>query len=150
MRRAAAAACLAAAACAQVAPLQEDALPPPPRKADLIEVDAAPSGVRFFVDAASISLAEDLVRYTLVAQGAAGAQNVSHEGIRCSSTEVRIYAIGRGGEWIRSTGGWRAIRADTAQRWHQALSRALCPLKKPVGSRREALEALARRPYLSQ
>jgi len=151
VRRSLAAACIAAAACAQLEPLQEDeALPPLPREADLIEFDAAPSGVRFLIDRSSIGLGDDLVRYTLVAQSAAGAQNVSHEGIRCSTAEVRIYAVARGAEWIRSSGAWRAIRADTAQRWHQTLNRDLCPLKKPVGSRREALEALARRPYLSQ
>jgi len=150
VRGALAAACLAAAACAPVAPLQDDALPPPPREADLVEVEAAPSGMRFFVDAASIGLGEDVVRYTLVARSAAGAENISHEAIRCSSAEVRVHAVGREGQWIRSTGGWRPIRADSAQRWHQTLNRDLCPLKKPVGSRREALEALGRRPYVLQ
>ena len=150
MRRSLAAACLAAAACASVEPVADEALPPLPRQADLIEFDAAPSGVRFLIDGASIGLGEDSVRYTLVAQGAAGAQNVSHEAIRCSTSEVRILAVARGAEWIRGAGAWRAIRADTAQRWHQTLNRDLCPSKKPVGSRREALEALGRRPYLSQ
>lgn len=97
-----------------------------PRALDLLPffVSAA-SRFEFFVDAASISVGEDgVVRYTLVARSAQGAESVNYEGIRCSTREVRIYATGRAAEhaWSRRAGPWRRIEARSVQRWHNALA----------------------------
>ena len=166
MRGAALAACLALAACgsapekseweraheSQLAPAEAPLVfPPYPREADLIPFEAgAPREVRFFIDSRSIEIgADSVVRYTLVARSAAGAHNVSYEGMRCASGELRTYALGRGGEWIPAKGGWRALGAGSAQRWHEALYREyFCRLKQPVASRAAALEALRRKPGL--
>jgi hypothetical protein len=137
---------------AEEAPAPEEALvlPAYPREADLVAVPLAgpPDEFGFFVDGNSISAGKDgVVRYTLVARSAAGAQNVSYEGMRCASGELRIYALGRGGEWVPAEGGWRALRAGSAQRWHVALYREyFCRMKQPVVNRAAALNALRRKP----
>lgn len=97
-----------------------------PRAQDLLPffVSSA-SRFEFFVDAASLSIGEDgVVRYTLVARSAQGAESVSYEGIRCSTREVRIYATGRVADhaWSRRAGPWRRIEARSVQRWHNALA----------------------------
>jgi len=70
---------------------------------------------QFFIDKKSISLGnDDVIRYTLVVVSSAGAQNVSYEGMRCSTAERRLYALGQGdktwskartSKWIRLQGG---------------------------------------------
>jgi hypothetical protein len=119
-------------------------LPAYPRQRDLIEFSAGPAGeFRFFVDGASLSVERGVVRYALVARSNAGAENVSFEGMRCTTGEVRIYALGRGGEWYGKPGPWRTVNPHTASRWHFALYREyFCPQREPVGGVREALLAL--------
>lgn len=118
--------------------------PPYPRRADLIEFEvAATSAFRFFVDAASLTVGADgVVYYVLVARSDAGAENVSFEGMRCASGEVRIYAIGHQGRWGGKPGEWRAIRPRS---WHNALYREyFCPQKQPIASARDGIDALQR------
>ena len=121
-------------------------LPPYPRDQQLIEFSvAAASEFRFFIDSASLSVEKDIVRYVLVARSPAGVDNVSFEGMRCTSGEVRIYAIGRDGAWTGKPGPWRAIEPRSLQRWHNALYREyFCRLREPVASAREGVEALRR------
>jgi hypothetical protein len=123
------------------------ALPAWPRERDLIEffVSAA-SDFRFFVDSGSVSVGKDgVVRYTLVARSSAGAQNVSYEGMRCESGEVRTYALGHDGAWGGKPGEWRAIQPRSVQRWHNALYREyFCPQREPLPSRELAILALRR------
>lgn len=142
-------ACAALAACGHTGEHAEPslALPPYPGERGLIEFFvAATSAFRFFIDPASVSVGADgVVRYTLVARSAAGAQNVSYEGMRCRSGEVRIYALGRDGGWVPSEGGWRAIEPRSVQRWHNALYREyFCPQHEPIASPREGVDALRR------
>ena len=166
MRGAALAACLALAACggapeksdwertheSQLVPAELPLVfPPYPREADLIPFEAgAPREVRFFIDARSIEIgADSVVRYTLVARSAAGAQNVTYEGIRCSTGEVRIFAIGGGADWVNAKGGWRPIRPGARERWHHELQREyFCPLRQRVATPQEAIESLRRKPPL--
>jgi hypothetical protein len=124
------------------------AVPPAlPRERDLIEFFvAATSDFRFFVDPASISVTEGgEVRYTLVARSSAGAQNVTYEGMRCNSGEVRLYAIGRDGGWGGRAGDWRPIQPRSVQRWHNALYREyFCPQREPIATAQEGVAALRR------
>jgi hypothetical protein len=123
VRGAALAACLALAACgsapekseweraheSQLAPAEAPLVfPPYPREAELIPFEAgAPREVRFFIVSRSIEIgADSVVRYTLVARSAAGAQIVTSEGMRCSTGEVRIFARS-------SDGKLRVAVADT-------------------------------------
>ena len=122
-------------------------LPPYPRRAELVEFFvAATSEFRFFVDSASLSVGSDgIVRYVLVARSAAGVENVSFEGMRCETGEVRTYALGRDGAWVARAGEWRTIPARSVQRWHNALYREyFCPQRQPVASAREGVDALRR------
>jgi len=116
-------------------------LPPYPPRGELLEFSAgAASEFRFFIDAASLSVAGDIVRYTLVARSPQGVQNVSYEGLRCASAEVRIYAIGRDGGWSGKPGDWRRLLA-----WHRPLYREyFCPLRTPIHSPDEGIAALRR------
>lgn len=131
---------------AQLAPAEEKlALPAYPGARDLIEFSAGPtSEFRFFIDPASLSVGADrVVRFTLIARSPTGAETVSYEGIRCASSEVRLYAIGRDGAWARRTGEWRKFQAG--QRWHYVLAdEYFCPLQAAIGNRDEGLDALRR------
>ena len=121
------------------------ALPAYPRERDLIEFFvAATSDFRFFIDPPSISVTEGSeVRYTLVARSSAGAQNVTYEGMRCNSGEVRLYAVGRDGGWGGRQGEWRPIEPRSVQRWHNALYREyFCPQREPIASAQEGVQAL--------
>jgi hypothetical protein len=121
------------------------ALPAYPRTGQLIEFFvAATSEFRFFIDPASLSVGSDgVVRYVLIARSPAGVDNVSFEGMRCTSAEVRTYALGRGGAWTGKPGAWRSIEPRSVQRWHNALYREyFCPQKEPIASAREGIDAL--------
>ena len=108
----------------KIAPDEAVALPAYPRKDQLIEFFVAPeSEFRFYVDAASISVAKEVVHYALVARSKAGAENVTFEGMRCATGEVRIYAVGRDGSWVGRPGDWRPIQPRSYERWHNALYR---------------------------
>jgi len=125
------------------------AVTPPafPRERDLVEFYvAATNDFRFFVDAASVGVVDKgEVRYTLVARSSAGAQNITYEGMRCNSGEVRLYAVGRDGAWAGRAGEWRAIQPRSVQRWHNALFREyFCPQREAVASAHEAVTALRR------
>jgi hypothetical protein len=89
---------------------------------------------------------DGVVRYVLVARSSQGAQSVSFEGIRCSTSEYRIYATGtRDGGWTRSANPWREIALRSVQRWHNALrDEFFCPLGNPIRSAAEGVAALRR------
>jgi CNP1-like family len=117
------------------------ALPPYPPQGERLEFSLGPaSEFRFFIDAASLSVADGLVRYVLIARSPAGVENVTYEGLRCSNGEVRLYALGREGGWRGEPGAWRSPLA-----WHRELRREyFCSVKYPVYSREDALAALRR------
>ena len=124
------------------------ALPPPP-KGDLIEFQvSAASSFRFFIDPQSVSVGADrVVRYTLVARSASGAQNVSYEGIRCAGAgSYRVYAFANSGAWSKSTlVDWRSIEPKSVQRWHNELHRRyFCPQGGLIHSGAEGVDALRR------
>jgi len=124
----------------------EVALPPYPRHPDLLPffVSAA-SRYAFYIEAASLAPGEDgVVRYVLVVRSALGAESVTFEGIRCSTSEYRIYATGAsGGGWLRSRTPWRPIAPRDIQRWHNALrDEYFCPLGLPIRTRAEGIDAL--------
>lgn len=131
------------AADAQAAP----APPPYPRRENLLEffVSSA-SDFRFFVDRASISVKDRVVRYTLVARSANGVDNVSYEGINCPAHEYQVYALGRSdGSWLSRPGPWREIEPRSVQRWRNALySEFFCPNRVAIADAAEGIRALQR------
>jgi len=123
-------------------------LPAYPRPENLVEfyVSAATS-FRFFIDQGALSVGPDgVVRYTLLARSASGAENVTYEGIRCKNGLYRIYAYGRsGGTWAARPSEWRQIEPKSVQRWHHALWRDyFCPQRIPIFDIAEGIEALRR------
>lgn len=126
--------------------LREDEIRLPPyfREQDLVEIRMPPAAsLRFYVDAASVTLSSDLVvRYTLVARSAQGAENVSHEGLRCSGPLHRVYALGQaGGVWKTVDSPWK----PAGQVWAHVLAREyFCPLGRTILSSAEGVDALRR------
>lgn len=128
---------------------KEAEVPPPafPADANLIEFQVSSGATfRFFIDAASLSVAPDgVVRYTLVARSPSGVANVSYEGIRCITKSYKVYAQGTGGRWSARQGEWRDIEAKTVQRWHNVLYyEYLCPRHRPIQTAAEGVNALRR------
>ena len=117
---------------------QEDGLLP-------FQVSAATDN-RFFVDAASLQVGVDgVVRYVLVVKMPGGATNVSFEGIRCVTREVKVYALGRAdGSWADARmAAWRPIPKPRANRQHNVLfDDFFCPRGSPVRDVEEAILAL--------
>lgn len=103
----------------------EAKLPPYPKDADLISFDPGnASPHRFFVDGSSISIGDDqVVRYILVVKTSGGATNVTFEGIRCETRDLKIYALGHLKEsWSRARNPqWRHIEFRQVNYHHGAL-----------------------------
>lgn len=127
----------------------EVALPAYPADADLIEFYvSATTANRFFIDGKSLSVGSDgVVRFSLVVLTSGGATNVSHEGIRCSARQVRLYATGRSDRtWSASRlAAWRPIESRDINRHHAALSRDFfCPDGVVIRNADEGRRALKR------
>lgn len=126
---------------------EEAVLPPFPQEGNLLEfyVSAVTSN-RFFIDATSISVGKDgVVRYVLMVRSERGATNITYEGIRCSSRELKVYATGhQDGTWAKARlDKWRALENKQVNRHHATLGRELfCAGGMPVRTAAEGVEAL--------
>jgi hypothetical protein len=81
---------------------QQTELPAYPEQGRLLEVTVATGNYpyRVQIDPETLSIGNDrVVRYAAVITSAAGASNVSYEGLRCSTREYRRYAYGANGSW---------------------------------------------------
>ena len=123
---------------------QAAALPRFPETRNLVGFDLlAPSEMRYFIDASSLSVREGVVRYVMVARSPEGAQNVSFEALRCPR-EYRVLALGRpDGGWLAQSAAWREFPRGIDRSAQYALARNyFCPQRVVVQSEREALDAL--------
>lgn len=104
----------------------EVSMPSAPQDVTLRAIDVGtPSPNTFLVDESSVSVGVDrVVRYTLVVRTPGGAENVTFEGIRCSTGERRLYASGRkDGSWTPlKTSVWSPIADNRYNRPHAALA----------------------------
>lgn len=122
-------------------------LPPPPSEANLRSffVSAA-SPNEFYVDESTLTVGDDaVVRYVLVVRTRGGAENVTFEGIRCTSGERRIYALGReDGEWVDARRSeWEPLRVNSYNMPRAALAaNHFCDGPVPPRNRAEALRGL--------
>ncbi len=109
--------------------------------------------VEFFVTAASpntysiapnsISVAPDgVVRYVAVVKTPNGVVNVSFEGLRCATKEVRLYAFGRSdGTWGKSRNDrWSAVRHGSYQA--TLFKEYFCPRNIVIATSGEGVDAL--------
>jgi hypothetical protein len=127
---------------------REVKLPEYPKPDNLLEFEvSAAHTFRFFVDSQSLSAADGVVRYTLVARSPAGAETISYNGLRCKTHGLRVYATARPDKtWSTvNDGNWKELEARTVSRQHQALMRDFfCPAGSPIASREEGVNALRR------
>jgi hypothetical protein len=105
---------------------KEDALNLPPYPAEAALIEFRPRGYsknRFYIDRDSVSLGADrVVRYTVVIKSASGVANVSYEGMRCKTSEYKMYAYGtRNGSWSNAREPkWQDV-GSTAGNYHYSL-----------------------------
>lgn len=79
---------------------------------------------RFFIDRESLQIADDRsIRYALIIESPNGVRNVSYEGMRCSTAEIKTYAWGTSeGKWYAAKEPqWQPIRADRMNGQHETL-----------------------------
>lgn len=123
-----------------------------PRDEDLIEFYVAPlASNRFFVDGASIRVGEDgVVRYVLVIRTLGGASNITFEGIRCASREVKLYAMESGGHWRKARDtAWKPVENKSLNAHHAALNRDyFCSVGQSITDGDEGRAALHRSAHL--
>lgn len=108
--------------------LQAD-LPAFPKPDGLMRIDVGPaSRNQHFIDFPSVSVGSDgVVRYSMLIRTQGGAENLSFEGMRCSSSERKIYAFGRtsgkeAGQWARNRhAAWAPIKDRDAAGYHREL-----------------------------
>ena len=114
-------------------------IPPYPKPENLLKfVPGANTANSFFVDAASVSVSDDgVVRYTLMVRTGGGATNVSFEGIRCETREIKVYAFGRpNSEWSRARDPeWRRIEVREINNHHFSLhGEYFCPTRRTIAT----------------
>jgi hypothetical protein len=127
----------------------EAQIPPYPQPKNLVVLEAgSATSHKFYVDTASISVGEDgVVRYTTVVKTSGGATNVSFEGMRCSTREQKLYALGRGdGSWVRSRDSkWKRIfLRDLTPHYWVLYREFFCPQPSIPTPPKQAIDALKR------
>ena len=129
-------------------------VPPPPAfdMAKLLTFEVTlGSALTYGVDPASVTIsnADSVVRYVMVAYSASGANNVSYDGLRCSTGEVKTYArYTPEGRWVPvSEPKWRSVFDITTPKHSQRFARAgACDSGAPVGTVQELVKKLKRPP----
>lgn len=118
-------------------------LPAYPKEEKLLPFEVSPTQTQqFFIDPDSLTVGEEEIRYTMVSKSRAGAVNVTYEGLKCSTFEVKRYAYGsRDGKWtISKHAGWRDIQFYTSNRPHGALVQDyFCDAKAIAGKKEDML-----------
>jgi len=100
----------------------------------------------FAIDTKSLSVDTDgVIRYTIIGTSASGAKNISYEGIRCSSNEKRIYALGHAdGSWVRARDSeWQSIAVKGNNLQHAELAQNyFCKDGQVAGKTAQILQVL--------
>ena len=121
-------------------------LPAFPKPDKLMRFRVTPSNFDFFVDTDSLSVGSDgVVRFTLVARSASGAENITFDGIRCGTRERRTYAFGRTDKtWSKArNNAWSFFEAAGRIPQYEMLALDFfCPGGFVIRSTQEGIEAL--------
>jgi len=137
MKRALLALCLTGAALAQAQIFgdpnwQEGPVPPPPdfHVERLLRFEVNPnSPLVYAIDpqTLSISVADRVVRYVVVATSPSGVRNVFYEGIRCPSGQVKTYARHSEGRWhMGSDPQWQDMASRPSRHAWQLARQGAC------------------------
>jgi hypothetical protein len=126
---------------------QQTELPAYPEEGRLLEVAVATGNYpyRVYIDPESLSIGTDrVVRYAAVITSAAGASNISYEGLRCSTREYRRYAYGANGSWqTLDETSWERIKESGMGHYRYDLYRDyLCDTTSSILKRDEILRRL--------
>ena len=116
-------------------------------KGELVLMDMGASPHKFYVDPASVSLSVDgVMRYTAVVKTAGGAVNVTFEGMRCETRELKIYATGhRDGTWSRARiSQWERMQRHTKPYQYTLYREYFCPSHTLPTPPKQALAAMRR------
>ncbi len=121
-------------------------LPAFPKPDKLMRFRVTPSNFDFFVDTDSLSVGSDgVVRFTLVARSASGAENITFDGIRCGTRERRTYAFGRADKiWSKArNNAWSFFEAAGRVAQYEMLALDFfCPGGFAIRNPQEGIEAL--------
>ena len=106
----------------------------------------AASDTQFKIDSQSLSVGADaVIRYTLVVVSSAGAENISYEGMRCTTGERRFYAFGRSdGTWSKARNTqWMKIQGSSNNHHVELFVNYFCSFGAPtLTSADDAVRAL--------
>lgn len=122
----------------------ETVLPDFPKTEDLLGffVSAA-SPNKYYIAPRTISVAADgVVRYAAIVNTPNGVTNVSFEGLRCATKEIRLYAFGHAdGTWGKSRNDrWLPVRPGSYQA--VLFKEYFCPRGVAIFSAEEGIDAL--------
>lgn len=121
-------------------------LPAFPQEDDLLPFYVSPIQTqKFYVDAKSISVGEEEVRYTLVGISSGGAKNITYEGLKCDGGFYKRYAVGRyDGTWSKSRGkDWIDVHFRDANRPQASLTLDyFCQGKTVAGTAEEMIDRI--------
>lgn len=125
-------------------------MPPFPKSENLIKTSISGStGFEFFVDLTSLEVGSDgVVRFVVIARSPAGAENISFEGIRCSTRERKLYGVGRAnGTWFApGRSEWIDFRGARVNSYHESFAlQYFCLDRTAVPNVSRAIELLKRR-----
>jgi hypothetical protein len=116
--------------------------PAAPQDANLLPFYTNLTGLKFAVDAKSLSVDKDgVARYTMIATSRSGAKNISYEGIRCATMEHKLYAVGGlDGNWTKARDPqWLPIAMQGATVPHGTLAREFICKDSRVPGKPEAI-----------
>ena len=121
-------------------------LPPYPKPENYLPFKVnAVTPFEFFIDAKSVSVGDEVVRYSLIAKSASGVLNISFEGMRCSGRQYRVYAYGRSdNSWSRARSSrWQSLLQEESNA-HRAMlySDYFCPEGGIIASVESGLQTL--------
>jgi hypothetical protein len=153
MKRALLALCLTGAALAQAqifgdSNWQEGPVPPPPdfQVDRLLRFEVNPnSPLVYAIDpqTLSISAADRVVRYVVVATSPSGVRNVFYEGIRCPSGQVKTYARHSEGRWhLSSDPQWQDMASRPSRHAWQLARQGACDSGGTPSQAQDVLRAL--------
>lgn len=120
-------------------------LPAYPGESDLIEFQLRRnSSNRYYIDSKSLSIGPDrVVRYSAVIKSSSGALNTSYEGLRCKTSEFKVYAYGiKTGEWTNARDPqWRQIERASSDLRFTLYKDYFCDLEAIAGRNEKDLIA---------
>jgi len=122
-------------------------LPAFPQNENLVPFTVgAASDTQFKIDSKSLSVGDDaVIRYTLIVDSSAGAENISYEDMRCTTGERRFYASGRSdGTWSKARNTqWTKIQGTSNNHHVELFVNYFCNTGAPtIASPDDALRAL--------